>query len=141
MHMNRRPRVLIVEDESMISILLEDMVCDLGAHIVGPAARFEHAMTLALEAEIDLAILDVNVDGLVVYPIADVLRCRGIPFIFVTGYEASAVPQRYHCNCVLSKPFSHETFNDAVEEAFMGAAAMNRSLQALGRMAMSPPAG
>lgn len=114
----RGPRVLIVEDEAMISILFEDMVCDLGGYVVGPAARFEQAMGLALQADFDLAVLDVNVDGLAVYPIADVLRCRGIPFIFVTGYDSSVVPQRYQHSCVLTKPFSHQTFRNALREVF-----------------------
>jgi CheY-like chemotaxis protein len=113
---NRSPRVLIVEDEAMILMLLEDMVCDLGGQIVGPAANFEQAMGLALQAEFDLAVLDVNVNGLAVYPIADVLRYRGIPFVFVTGYESSVVPQRYQHSCVLSKPFSHQTFSNALKE-------------------------
>ncbi|KLK91175.1 chemotaxis protein CheY [Microvirga vignae] len=117
-HDDRSPRVLIVEDETMISMLIEDMVCDLGGHVVGPAAKFEQAMTLALQADFDLAVLDVNIDGLVVYPIADVLHYRGIPFIFMTGYDPSIVPQRYQRNCVLSKPFSHQTFSDALREVF-----------------------
>jgi CheY-like chemotaxis protein len=114
MHDHRKPRVLIVEDETMISMLIEDMVSDLGAEVVGPAARFEQAMTLALEANFDLAVLDVNLDGLVVYPIADVLRHRGIPFIFMTGYDSSVVPESSQHNRVLTKPFSHQTFSDAI---------------------------
>jgi DNA-binding response OmpR family regulator len=117
---DRTPRILIVEDETMISMLLEDMVCDLGGHVVGAAATFEQAMTLALEADFDLAILDVNVDGLVVYPVADVLRHRGIRFIFMTGYDSSIIPQRYRHNCVLSKPFSHQTFSDTVGKVLAG---------------------
>jgi CheY-like chemotaxis protein len=118
MHSDRKPRVLVVEDETMISMLIEDMVCDLGAEVVGPAAKFEQAMTLALEADLDLAVLDVNLAGLVVYPIADVLRERGIPFIFMTGYDSSVVPESYEHNRVLSKPFSHQTFSDAVRGVF-----------------------
>jgi CheY-like chemotaxis protein len=117
MHDHRKPRVLVVEDETMISMLIEDMVCDLGAEVVGPAAKFEQAMMLALEADFDLAVLDVNLDGLVVYPIADVLRHRGIPFIFMTGYDSSAIPESYQPNRVLSKPFSHPNFCEALGEA------------------------
>ena len=117
-HNDRSPRVLIVEDETMISMLIEDMVCDLGGQVVGPAARFEQAMALALQADFDLAVLDVKVDGSVVYPIADVLRYRGIPFMFVTGYDSSVVPECYQHNCVLSKPFSHQTFGDALRKVF-----------------------
>jgi CheY-like chemotaxis protein len=120
MHNDCKPRVLVVEDETMISLLIEDMVSDLGGHVVGPAAKFEQAMTLALEADFELAVLDVNLDGLVVYPIAEVLRCRGIPFIFMTGYDSSVVPERYQHNRVLSKPFSSQTFSDALGEIFAG---------------------
>ncbi len=116
MHNDHSPRILIVEDEAIISMLIEDMVCDLGGRIVGPAAKFEQAMKLALRADFDLAVLDVNVDGLVVYPIADVLRHRGIPFIFMTGYDSSVVPERYQHNCLLLKPFTHQTFGDALRE-------------------------
>jgi DNA-binding response OmpR family regulator len=94
------------------------MVCDLGGHVVGPAAQFEQAMTLALEAEFDLAVLDVNLADLVGYPIADVLRHRAIPFIFMTGCDSSVVPESYEHNRVLSKPFSHQTFSDAVRGIF-----------------------
>jgi CheY-like chemotaxis protein len=117
MHDHRKPRVLVVEDESMISMLIEDMVCDLGAEVVGPAAKFEQAMMLALEADFDLAVLDVNLDGSVVYSIADVLRHSGIPFIFMTGYDSSVVPERYQPNPVLTKPFSQQTFCEALSEA------------------------
>jgi CheY-like chemotaxis protein len=107
-------RVLIVEDEAMISMLIEDMVIDFGYRVVGPAARLDHALTLALQAEIDLALLDINVDGSVVYPVADVLRFRGIPFIFATGYDFRTLPQRFKGNPTLSKPFSYQTFADTL---------------------------
>ena len=124
----RSPRVLIVEDETLVSMLIEDMVCDCGGHVVGPAATFEQAIALALEEDLDLAILDVNVAGLVVYPVADILRHRGIPFIFVTGYDPSIVPARYQHARVLLKPFSHETFGETFDAALaerVGALAMS----------------
>jgi CheY-like chemotaxis protein len=123
MHDPRQPRVLIVEDETMVSMLIEDMVGDLGGHVIGPAASFEQAMTWALEADFDLAILDVNLAGLAVYPIADVLRDRGIPFIFTTGYDSSVIPQSYRGQRMLPKPFSHQTFCEAVGEVLAGAMA------------------
>lgn len=111
----RSPRVLVVEDETLVSMLIEDMVGDCGGHVVGPAATFEQAVTLALEEDLELAILDVNVAGLVVYPVADILRHRGIPFIFVTGYDPGIIPSRYRHERVLMKPFSYETFSDAFD--------------------------
>src|SRR5687768_14788527 len=105
-----KSRVLIVEDEAMISMLIEDMALDCGCEIVGPAARLDHALTLALQAEIDVGLLDINVDGSVVYPVADVLRFRGIPFIFVSGYDFKALRERFRGSPMLSKPFSYQHF-------------------------------
>ncbi|MCB8822857.1 response regulator [Microvirga rosea] len=114
MNTDRSPRVLIVEDEAVIAMLIEDMVCDLGGQVVGTATKFEQAMSLALQANFDLAILDVNVDGVAIYPIADILGDRGTPFVFMTGYDFSVIPERYQHNRVLSKPFTHQTFSDAL---------------------------
>jgi CheY-like chemotaxis protein len=113
----RSPRVLIVEDETLVSMLIEDMVGDCGGQVVGPAATFEQAIALALDEDLDLAILDVNMAGLAVYPVADILRHRGIPFIFVTGYDPSIVPAPYQHAPVLLKPFSHETFSETFDAA------------------------
>jgi len=113
-------RVLIVEDEAMISMLIEDMVLDFGCEIVGPAARLDHALTLALQADIDIGLLDINVDGSVVFPVADVLRFRGIPFIFSTGYDFRSLPERFRECPTLSKPFSYDNFVDALRIALAG---------------------
>src|SRR4051812_5725047 len=72
-----RCRILVVEDEVMIAILVEDMVLDFGSEVVGPAAKMDEALRLASHATLDAAILDVNVGGAVVFPGADVLQERG----------------------------------------------------------------
>jgi CheY-like chemotaxis protein len=96
-------RILLAEDEILVSMMLEDMLADLGCEIVGPAATFSRALALAESAPCDAAILDLNLEGRESYPVADVLRQRGIPVIFSTGYDA--VRSEYGgCPC-LRKPF------------------------------------
>ena len=80
-------RVLVVEDEMMVSMLIEDMLQDLGCKVVGPASRLEEAIELANNEELDCAVLDVNLGGgETVFPQAEALRARGVPFVFATGY-------------------------------------------------------
>ena len=112
-----RCRVLVVEDEASISILIEDMLVDFGTEIVGPAARIEEALRLADEEELDLAILDINLSGQATYPVAEVLGARGIPFVFATGYNTAAVPDQFRNSPTLQKPFSFRSFEDTSEES------------------------
>ncbi len=90
-----RCRVLVVEDEAIIAMLVEDMVLEFGSEVVGPVAKLDQALNLARNAELDAAILDINVGGAVTFAVADVLQERSIPFIFATGYEAWAIPETY----------------------------------------------
>ncbi len=82
-------RILLVEDEGMIAMLIEDMLGDLGHELVRVANRLEDAIAAARNESIDLAILDLNLSGVLTYPAADVLMERGIPFIFATGYGSA----------------------------------------------------
>ena len=75
-------RVLLVEDENLVAILLEDMLAELGHSVVGPVARLNKALEMAQREAIDLAILYVNINGEQVYPVAEALAARGIPFVF-----------------------------------------------------------
>ncbi len=79
-------RVLIVEDEALVAIDLQYAFEDAGAKVVGPAMSLSYALALAGEAEIDCALLDVDIAGQDVYPVAQALQLRGIPFIFHTGH-------------------------------------------------------
>lgn len=98
-------RVLVVEDEMMVSMLIEDMLGDLGCTVVGPASRLDEAMDLARSAELDCAVLDVNLGGQPIYPLADLLRERGAPFAFATGYGDAGLREEDRGSPVLQKPF------------------------------------
>jgi DNA-binding response OmpR family regulator len=97
----------VVEDEAVIAMLVEDMVLDFGSEVVGPAAKMDEALRLASDAPLDAAILDVNVGGAVVFPVADVLEDREIPFVFATGYGSGGLPSRFRSRPALAKPFSY----------------------------------
>ncbi len=98
-------RVLFVEDEAMISMLIEDMLLDLGVEVVGPASKMADALALAREADIEAAILDINLGGQLTYPVAEVLKERGIPVIFATGYQPAHIASRHKNRRVLEKPY------------------------------------
>ena len=98
-------RVLLVEDEALIAMMLEDYLTDLGYQVVATASRLEDAMEKARSIQIDVAVLDVNLAGQVSYPVAEILRQRSIPFIFATGYGTDGLPDRLSNALVLGKPF------------------------------------
>ncbi|WP_084582214.1 response regulator [Sphingomonas azotifigens] len=101
-------RVLIVEDEMTIAFLIEDMLEDLGHQVVAVAMRLSEAVEVARQVEADLAILDINLDGHVSFPVADILAERAIPFAFATGYGALGLEGAYRERPVLAKPFLRE---------------------------------
>ena len=98
-------RVLVVEDEMMVSMLIEDMLADLGCIVIGPASRLDEAMELVRGGGIDCAVLDVNLGGQPIFPLADLLRARGWPFAFATGYGNAGLRDVDQGSPVLQKPF------------------------------------
>jgi CheY-like chemotaxis protein len=98
-------RVFVVEDEIMIRMLLEDMLADLGYGVAASAGGLNEAIALARDPDFDLAILDVNLNGNAVYPVADLLMERGVPFVFSTGYGDRGLPEAYRDRPTLRKPF------------------------------------
>ena len=98
-------KVLVVEDEALVSMLVEDMLTDLGCAIVGPAAEIEEALRLAGSADIDAALLDVNLGGRPIFPVADALKARGVPFAFASGYGEAGLSDEHRGAAVLQKPF------------------------------------
>jgi CheY-like chemotaxis protein len=107
-------RVLVVEDEMIVAWLLEDMLADLGCAVVGPAARVNQALAMIDAEAIDVAVLDVNLNGQMSYPIADALAARGVPFVFSTGYDKDRLPERYRTVQVLQKLYHQSELSDAL---------------------------
>ena len=98
-------RVLVVEDEMMVSMLLEDMLADLGCVMVGPASRLDEAMELTDSQDFDCALLDVNLAGQQSFPLADRLGERNTPFTFATGYGEAGLRPKDKGAIILMKPF------------------------------------
>ena len=106
-------RVLVVEDQAPIALQLEDMLVESECQVVGPASRVGQALRLLGENVVDAAVLDLNVAGELVYPVADALDARGLPYIFATGYDPSDVSGRYGHRTIVRKPFSRRVFLEA----------------------------
>src|SRR6266852_5619754 len=113
----RGKRILVVEDELMIRMLLEDMLAELGYTITAAAARLDEALEAAQNADFDIAILDVNLDGQPISPVADALAARGMPFVFATGYGEPGLPDTYRDRPTLKKPFQLEGLKQMLESA------------------------
>jgi CheY-like chemotaxis protein len=103
---NAAKRVLVVEDEMLIGMLLEDMLADIGHEVVAVVSRLKDALVAAEKETFDLAILDVHLHGEAVFPVAETLATRGIPFVFATGYGERGLPETYRDRPVLQKPFA-----------------------------------
>lgn len=115
-----KPRVLLVEDEMIVAMMLEETLLDEGYAVVGPAGRLDRAMALAREADIDAALLDVNLHGEAVWPVARVLAGRGIAFAFLTGYGNEGVAAELAGWDVLTKPFQARAMLDMLRRLLGG---------------------
>lgn len=106
---------LVVEDDYLLSIMTEDILIELGCQVIGPALALDDALTLAEGDGIDFAVLDVNLgNGITSAPVAERLRQRGIPFIFLTGYGADGRPEGFEDAPLVSKPFTFDTLAAAI---------------------------
>ena len=111
-------RVLVIEDESLVAMLLETILEDMGCVPIGPAATVDEGLELASDpAPIDAALLDVNVAGRQVFPIAEALKARGVPFVFSTGYGEGGLPDEWRGQPTLQKPFTEAAVRDALIKA------------------------
>lgn len=98
-------RILVVEDASLIAMMIQDMLADLGHEVVGPFGQLAKAVEAARRERLDAAILDVNLDGAPVYPVAEALAAQGIPFLFATGYGNGGLREPWSGRPTLAKPF------------------------------------
>lgn len=107
-------RILLVEDEALVAIMMRDMLTDLGYSVVGPVGDRTAALVAARQADIEGAILDLNLRGETTYPVADELTHRGIPFVFLTGYDRGVIDRRYADVTLLQKPVDEQTLQRAL---------------------------
>ncbi len=110
-------RILVVEDEPLLAMLVEDLIGEVGGVVVGPAGSVDEALKVLAAGELDGAILDVNLGGEMVYPVADTLAAQGVPFVFVTGYGRHSVTGTHSERTTVPKPFNPMTFADEVAAA------------------------
>jgi CheY-like chemotaxis protein len=101
-------RVLLVEDEILVAMMMRDILTELGFTVVGPYSRVTEAMVAAVHEQIDAGIIDVNLGGEFVYPVADVLAARKIPFVFVTGYGVESIDRRFGYVPIIKKPVQRQ---------------------------------
>lgn len=118
-----RRSVLLVEDEVMIRMMVADMLEELGYTIAGEAGDIDDAVRLVQVADFDIAILDVNVNGKVITPVAEAVQLRGLPFVFATGYGAQGLPEKFRDRTTIQKPFQVETLARTIESVLKGVAA------------------
>ena len=97
-------RILLIEDEALVAMMIQDLLTEYGHSIIGPITRLPEAIQAAQSIDYDAAILDINLGDGMAYPVADIVVARGIPFVFVTGYEPDTVDKRFSGVSVLKKP-------------------------------------
>jgi CheY-like chemotaxis protein len=113
-------RILVVEDEAIVGMLIEDILAEFGCFHVEVAASVESALDSLAEDRPDFAIVDVNLKGIRSDPVADLLKSRAIPFIFMSGYGSGALDQAYAGTKILPKPFRPSDLELAVKEVLPG---------------------
>ena len=120
------PRILVVEDETLIAMLVEDWLAELECNTAGPVGSAAEALALIEAGELDGAILDVSLDGHDSFAVADVLRARNVPFCFATGHGTGRIAERFKEAPTLTKPYDFERVRAAVATLLGGGGAGSR---------------
>jgi two-component SAPR family response regulator len=113
-------KVLVVEDEAIVALDIENLLEEIGCEVVASVPRLLKALYLAGSLDIDLAVLDINLAGEVVYPLAFRLAERGIPFVFSTGYSTTTLPSELRDRPLVKKPVTLGSLKKAVSMATTG---------------------
>jgi len=108
-------RILLIEDECLIAMMVEDILTDLGCEVIGPATCIEEALTIVRTETFDAAIVDVNLNGQKSFPVADALAARGVPWIFSTGHDKKPLKDLYPNSMVVRKPFQKADLTNALQ--------------------------
>lgn len=116
-----KKRVLLVEDEPLVQLLIGDMLDELGYEVVVSAAEIKAAAKTAQTEALDLAVLDIAIEDGGIFPVAAILRKRGIPFVFATGLDISKAKDKFADMIVLQKPFGATALDNALRKAAGGA--------------------
>jgi PAS domain S-box-containing protein len=101
---NDKPRVLLVEDEALVAMMIQETLAEFGFQVIGPVSSASEALASARDDQFDAAVLDINLGDGMVYTVAEILGKRGVPFVFVTGYDADSVDSRFAGVPILQKP-------------------------------------
>jgi CheY-like chemotaxis protein len=108
------PRVLIVEDSALVAMEAEALLSECGCSVVGPVATVARGLATVQQTDLDGALLDINLGEERVWPVAELLEQRGVPFLLATGYDASEVPTRFRERPLLSKPLTQRALQQAL---------------------------
>jgi CheY-like chemotaxis protein len=110
-------RVLVIEEEALLRLLLEDMIYELGHEVVACGGTLQEAMQLTGDAEFDVAVLDMRIDGILTFPVADILVRRNLPYVFATAIMPTNVPAQHWGRPVLAKPFEHDEVRRVLDQS------------------------
>ncbi len=110
-----KPRVLLVEDEALVAMMIQDTLIEFGFQVIGPLSTASEALAAARESHFDAAVLDINLGDGLVYTVAEILGVRGVPFVFVTGYDVDSIDPRFSDIPILQKPIDR----DVLQKIFM----------------------
>jgi DNA-binding NarL/FixJ family response regulator len=110
-------RVFVVEDEFLLSMQIEEELLSRGCSMIGPFSKLADAIAAAPRHQFDLALLDINLNGEMVYPLADELMRRRIPIVMVSGYGTSNIPERFRATPRVPKPYDPKVLFETIRQA------------------------